>query len=174
MTLEFIDRFSKSSQISNFMKIRSVGDELFMRTDGQTCEYLNVAFRNFASTPNKVNWLWLWIFIDTVNARMLPDISVVSLSSRCSCLLKEYSNHLITVHFGPCEEDRSNVWEREVYSGRHPISKRTWDIGVVEVIKRGRNQAIAIALGGKCRKDRSGRFLEVVYSKPLAVSVETR
>jgi hypothetical protein len=41
----------------------------------------------------------------------------------------------VTVHFGPCEEDGSRVWEREVYSGRHPMSKRTCDIGV-DVIKR--------------------------------------
>jgi hypothetical protein len=54
------------------------------------------------------------------------------------------------------------------------MSKRTWDIGFNKVTKRERKQAIALALGGKCRKDGSGRFLEVVYSKPLAVSVETR
>jgi BRCT domain type II-containing protein len=54
------------------------------------------------------------------------------------------------------------------------MSKRTWDTGVVKVIKRERKQAIALSLGGKCRKDISGRFLEVVYFKPLGVSVETR
>jgi len=42
--------------------------------------------------------------------------------------------------------------------GWHPMSKRTWGIAVVKVIKRERNQAIALALGGKCQKDRSGRF----------------
>jgi len=41
----------------------------------------------------------------------------------------------ITIHFGPCEEDGSNVWEWEVYRGQHPMSKRTWDTGVVKVIK---------------------------------------
>jgi hypothetical protein len=64
----------------------------------------------------------------------------------------------ITVHFGPCEEDGSSVWEWEFFSGRHPMSKRTWDTGVMKVIKRERNQAIELALGGKCQKDRSGRF----------------
>jgi len=32
------------------------------------------------------------------------------------------------------------------------MSKRTWDNGVVKVIKRERNQAIALAVGRKCRK----------------------
>jgi len=32
------------------------------------------------------------------------------------------------------------------------MRKGTWDIGVVKVIKSERNQAIALALGGKCRK----------------------
>jgi hypothetical protein len=50
------------------------------------------------------------------------------------------------------------VWEWEFYSGRHPMSKRTWDNGVMKVIKRERNQATVLALGGKCQKDRSGRF----------------
>jgi hypothetical protein len=33
------------------------------------------------------------------------------------------------------------------------MSKGTWDIGVVKVIKRERNQAIALTLEGKCRKE---------------------
>jgi hypothetical protein len=32
------------------------------------------------------------------------------------------------------------------------MSERTWDIGVMKVIKRERNQAIALAVGRKCRK----------------------
>jgi hypothetical protein len=51
------------------------------------------------------------------------------------------------------------VWEWKVYSGRHPMSKRTWDTGVVKVIKRERSQTIALALGRKCRKHSSGRFI---------------
>jgi len=35
MKLEFLERFSKNSQISNFMKIRPVGEEFF-HTDGRT------------------------------------------------------------------------------------------------------------------------------------------
>jgi len=37
--------------------------------------------------------------------------------------------------------------------------KRTWDIGVVKVVKREINQAIALAVGRKCRKHMSGRFI---------------
>jgi hypothetical protein len=37
--------------------------------------------------------------------------------------------------------------------------KRTWDIGVVKVTKRERSQAIVLALGRKCRKHSSGRFI---------------
>jgi len=39
MKLEYSDRISKNTQISNFMKIRPVGAELFNtegRTDGET------------------------------------------------------------------------------------------------------------------------------------------
>jgi len=34
--MNFLDRFSTSTQISNFMKIRPVGAKLFHTTDGQT------------------------------------------------------------------------------------------------------------------------------------------
>jgi len=53
--LNFLDRFSKGTQISNFMKIRPVGAELFYadrRTDGQTnMTKLTVAFRSLANAP---------------------------------------------------------------------------------------------------------------------------
>ena len=48
---EFVDRFLKNTQISNFMTIRPVGDELFYK-DGQTdMTKLLVALRNFANAP---------------------------------------------------------------------------------------------------------------------------
>ena len=48
--LNFIDNFSKNTRISNFMKIRPMGAELF-HVDGQTNMKLTVAFRNFAIPP---------------------------------------------------------------------------------------------------------------------------
>ena len=53
LTKKFIDRFSKNTQISNFMKIRPVGAEVF-HTGGQTdMTKLMIAFRNFANAPQK-------------------------------------------------------------------------------------------------------------------------
>jgi hypothetical protein len=47
--------FSKNTQISNFMKIRPVGVELF-HADGRTeMMKLIVAFRNFADAPENNN-----------------------------------------------------------------------------------------------------------------------
>ena len=52
-TLFFPDRFSKNDQISNLMKIRPVGAELF-HADRQTdMTKLTVALRNFANAPKK-------------------------------------------------------------------------------------------------------------------------
>ena len=46
----FFDRFSKNTPISNFMKIRSAGAELF-QSDGQTdMTELIVTFRDFTET----------------------------------------------------------------------------------------------------------------------------
>jgi hypothetical protein len=57
--MNFQDKFFKNTQISNFMKIRPVGAELFHadrqtdgRTEGQTdMTKLTVTFRNFANAP---------------------------------------------------------------------------------------------------------------------------
>jgi len=47
----FLDRFSKNTQISNLMKMSPVGAELF-HADGRTdMKKLIVAFRNFANAP---------------------------------------------------------------------------------------------------------------------------
>jgi len=46
--MDFLDRFSKNIQMSNFMKIHSVGAELFHadgRTDGQTSRILYSIFK---------------------------------------------------------------------------------------------------------------------------------
>ena len=49
--LNFLDSFSKNTHISNFMKIRPVGAELF-HADGRTdMTKLIVAFRNFSKAP---------------------------------------------------------------------------------------------------------------------------
>jgi hypothetical protein len=52
------------------------------------------------------------------------------------------------------------------------MSKRTWDTGVVEVIKRERNQAIALNSGRKCRKQHSGRFSGGPALQPLGVPLK--
>ena len=56
--LNFHNRFSKNTQLSNVLKIRPVGAEVFhagRRTDGQTdMEKLIAAFRNFANAPEHV------------------------------------------------------------------------------------------------------------------------
>ena len=57
--LNFLNRYSKSTQISNLMEVRPMGAELFheyRRTDGRTdITKLTVAFRNFANEPKKLN-----------------------------------------------------------------------------------------------------------------------
>ena len=54
---KFCDRFLKNTQISNFIKIRPVGGELF-RADGQTdMTKVTVVFRNFANAPKNSSCL---------------------------------------------------------------------------------------------------------------------
>jgi len=57
MEIEFLDRFFKNTQISNFIKIHPVGAELFHADrwkDGQTdMTKLMVTICNFANTPIK-------------------------------------------------------------------------------------------------------------------------
>ena len=57
MNLKFLDMFLKNTQTPTFIKVCPVGAELFhaeRRTDRQTdMTKLLVAFRNFASAPNK-------------------------------------------------------------------------------------------------------------------------
>ena len=51
--LDCLDRFSKNTQIQNFMKLRRMGAEFF-HADGQTdMTKLTVAFRNFTNAPKK-------------------------------------------------------------------------------------------------------------------------
>ena len=55
MKLEFLDRFSKNTNMPNLTKIREVGAESFHaggRTDGQAdMTKLTVTLRNFANAP---------------------------------------------------------------------------------------------------------------------------
>ena len=57
MNLKFLDMFLKNTQTPTFIKVCPVGAELFhaeRQTDRQTdMTKLLVAFRNFASAPNK-------------------------------------------------------------------------------------------------------------------------
>jgi len=63
--LNFLDKCSKNTQMSNCMKIRPMGAELFLaqeRTDeGQTeMTKLIIAFRNFTKTPSSTNKIENW------------------------------------------------------------------------------------------------------------------
>jgi len=51
LNLRFLDRFSKNTQIPNFMKILQVGAEFSMQADRHDEAYSLV--RNFANVPKK-------------------------------------------------------------------------------------------------------------------------
>jgi hypothetical protein len=53
MTLEFSRQISVKYLTLNFMKIRSVGAELFHADDGQTHTKQILAFGNFANAPKR-------------------------------------------------------------------------------------------------------------------------
>jgi hypothetical protein len=52
----FSKHFSKNTHISNFMKIRPMGDELF-HADGQTDRHDEDYFRDFAKASNNVDYV---------------------------------------------------------------------------------------------------------------------
>jgi len=70
--VKFLDRFSKNSQISNFMKNRPVGAEFF-HADGRTdLPMLIVGFRNFANAPkNATHFAFTLVlyYIKHINAK---------------------------------------------------------------------------------------------------------
>ena len=49
LNFNFVEIFSKNTEISNFIEIRSVGAELFQANGRTDMEKLTVAFRNFAN-----------------------------------------------------------------------------------------------------------------------------
>jgi hypothetical protein len=57
--LNFLDRLSKNTQISNFMKLRPLGVKLFHADGRSEMMKPTVAFRSFADTPNKWNIMYL-------------------------------------------------------------------------------------------------------------------
>jgi hypothetical protein len=90
MKLKFLDRFFKNIKLSNFMKILTVGAELFHadgRTDRQTdMTELTVAFRNYAKVPkdqsgNEVKGKISRLFLDPYKTRN---------ATRAPCRIFEY------------------------------------------------------------------------------------
>jgi len=55
-----------------------------------------------------------------------------------------------------------------------PCRRELGTLGVMKVIKRERSQAIVLALGRKCRKHSSGRFIQGPALQPLCVPVQKR
>jgi len=87
--------------------------------------------------------------------------------------LTDHLTHGVTVHFGLREKDGSRVSEWDVYSGRHPMSNRTWDTGFVEVINKGDKPGRCASRGKEMQIQWTYSF-EVLHSKQPGVPVETR
>jgi hypothetical protein len=60
MKLGFLDGISKNTEISNFIKIRSVRAELFCADGQMDVLKLIVAIRNFANAPKISSWLLVY------------------------------------------------------------------------------------------------------------------
>jgi len=80
----FLDRFSKSTQLSNLMEIHPFESELY-RADGRTVwravmTKLTVAFRSFGNAP-KPNHLTLYREIITVRS----EIHTEHMNTMCGC-----------------------------------------------------------------------------------------
>jgi tRNA U54 and U55 pseudouridine synthase Pus10 len=80
--------------------------------------------------------------------------------------------NLVNEHISPCER-MEVVCGREVYNGRHPTSKESWDAGVMKVIERVK-QTIARAVGKKCRERWSNRFSQGPTLQLIRVPVGNR
>jgi len=67
-----LDRFSKSTQISNFMKIRRVGAELF-HADGRTDKHdeANSCFSQFCESVKKLHYAYVVSHCETRNQQRL-------------------------------------------------------------------------------------------------------
>ena len=94
MKLDFPPRCLKSTQISNFMKIRPVGAKLFhadRQTDSQTdTTKLIVAFCNFGNPPNYIQQFSSYLIENT--STLHTPISIVLGNSQCLFTLRIIHN----------------------------------------------------------------------------------